>query len=132
MLIEILCEIRKQFPELLISVRIPGQDFLEGGLTLVETVKLVQQLEFCGVDINHVSSGIGGWKRPRERSGEGYLVKEASVIQCSVKTPVIGVGGIQTREFIDEGLLAGRFSVATIGRAILTDPVEFYNRTLRK
>lgn len=131
LLIEILCEIRTQFPKLLISVRIPGQDFLEGGLTLVETVELAQQLEFIGVDLIHVSSGIGGWRRPRERSGEGYLVEEATAIQRAVKTPVIGVGGIQTGEFIDEGLQMDRFSLAAVGRAILNDPVGFYCQTLR-
>lgn len=131
LLIETLLEIRMRFPELLISVRIPGQDFLEGGLTLVETVELAQKLESIGVDLIHVSSGIGGWKRPRERSGEGYLVEEAAAVQRSVKTPVIGVGGIQTREFIDEGLQINRFSLAAVGRAILNDPGGFYRRTLR-
>lgn len=132
LLFEILSEIRSQFPALLISVRIPGQDFLEGGLTLVETVKLAQQLESVGVDLIHVSSGIGGWKRPRDRSGEGYLVEEAAAIQRSVKTPVIGVGGIQTGDFIDQNLELGRFSLAAVGRAILNNPETFFAKYLKK
>jgi NADPH2 dehydrogenase len=130
LLLEILGEIRLRFPDLLISVRIPGQDFLEGGLTLVETIKLAQQLESVGVDLIHVSSGIGGWKRPRDRSGEGYLVEEAATIQRSVKTPVIGVGGIHTGEFIDSSLQVGRFSLAAVGRAILNEPKSWYELVL--
>lgn len=97
---------------------------------LVETIKLAQQLESIGVDLIHVSSGIGGWKRPRNRSGEEYLVEEATTIQRSVQTPVIGVGGIQSGDFIDQSLELGRFSLAAVGRAILNEPKSWYELVL--
>src|SRR6185437_14332312 len=74
LLIEIVTAIRAQFPNLLLSVRIPGQDFIEGGLTPEEGVDLSMQLESAGVSLINVSSGIGGWRRPGGRHGEGYLV----------------------------------------------------------
>ncbi len=62
-------------------------------------ILVARSLEKASIDFIHVSSGIGGWKRPSSRIGEGYLVPEASEIQASVKIPVIGVGGIESGEF---------------------------------
>jgi len=70
----------------------------------------------------HVSSGIGGWRRPVARDGEGYLVAEAELIQAAIDIPVIGVGGIESGRFIDEALQRGRFQLAAVGRAVLKDP----------
>jgi NADPH2 dehydrogenase len=122
LLLEIVEGIRHAHPGLTLSVRMPGQDFLEGGLTINEAIRLARWLEAAGVDILDVSSGIGGWRRPRDRSGEGYLVSEAEVIQAAVRSPVIGVGGIETGEFIDRAISGGRLSLAAVGRAILKDP----------
>lgn len=126
LLVEIVQDIRAQHPNLLISVRMPGQDFFDGGFTTTEAVTLAQTLEKLGVDLIHVSSGIGGWRRPKERTGEGYLVKESATIQNAVHTPVIGVGGIQTASYIDDALKNKQFSLAAVGRAISTNPKHFY------
>jgi NADPH2 dehydrogenase len=128
LLIEIVNAIRAQHPNLLISVRIPGQDFIESGLTVSDAITVAQTLEKAGVDIIHVSSGISGWRRSSSRRGEGYLVEEAAQIQARVSVPVIGVGGIQTAEYIDEGLIQGKFSLAAVGRAILENPLQFKNQ----
>ena len=132
LLLEIIYAIRAKHPNLLISVRIPGQDFSEGGLTISDTIVVAKSLENAGVDIIHVSSGIGGWKRLSSRIGEGYLVEEAARIQAEVDIPVIGVGGIQTGEYIDSGLLTGKFSLAAVGRAILENPKFWYKLVLEK
>jgi NADPH2 dehydrogenase len=128
LLLEIIEAIRARHPRLLISVRMPGQDFIEDGLRPAETVAVAQAIERAGVDIIHVSSGIGGWRRPSSRTGEGYLVPEAADIQANVRIPVIGVGGIETGTYIDESLQLGRFALAAVGRAILKDP-SFWNKT---
>lgn len=122
LLLEILESIKKEFPDLLLAVRLPGQDFLEGGLQFADTILIAKALEKIGVDIIDVSSGIGGWKRPRERIGEGYLIDEATTIQAAVKIPVIGVGGIETAAFIDELIGKEKITLAAVGRAILAAP----------
>ncbi len=127
---EIIAEIRRQYPSLLLSIRMPGQDFLPGGLSMDDTIQIAQELERSGVDLLHVSSGIGGWRRPKERSGEGYLVAEAAQIQASVSIPVIGVGGIETGSYIDESLSQKRFALAAVGRAILSAPQSWREREL--
>ena len=127
LLLEIVRSIRKAHPSLLLSVRMPGQDFLEGGLQIDDSIQIAQFLKDAGVDILHISSGIGGWRRPNDRVGEGYLVDEAKAIASHVALPVIGVGGIQTANYIDDALEKKFFSFAAIGRAILNDPFGWQN-----
>jgi len=122
LLLEIIADAKARHPDLLLSVRMPGQDFLEDGLKIESSILVAQALEKSGVNLIHVSSGIGGWRRPRDRIGEGYLVSEAAQIQAAVSTPVIGVGGIESGTYIDESLQLGRFTLAAVGRAILKDP----------
>lgn len=122
LLYEIIAAARQRHPHLLLSVRIPGQDFIENGLTVEDSLTLAKGLEKLGVNLIHVSSGIGGWRRPASRHGEGYLVAEAAIIQQNIQIPVIGVGGIFSGEYIDRGLKQNWFSLATVGRATLEDP----------
>lgn len=131
LLLEIVQEIRSQHPNLLLSVRMPGQDFIEGGLAISDSILIAQMVQNAGVDIINISSGIGGWKRPRTRSGEGYLVEEAAIIQNQVSVPVIGVGGIKSGVVIDDLLRLKKVSLTAVGRAILKDPKAWGNTQLR-
>ncbi|MGZ3698913.1 MAG: oxidoreductase [Bdellovibrionota bacterium] len=132
LLLEIVREIRAAVPELLIAARIPGQDFLEGGLTRQDMTEVAQWLRDAGVDLLDVSSGLGGWRRPKERRGEGYLVDEASWIQSSVDFPVIGVGGIETPQYIERALCRGDVSLTAVGRAILKDPRAWRQKMVKE
>jgi len=122
LLFEVVEAARSAHPKLLFAVRMPGQDFLEGGLSAEDAIWIAKKLEATGVDLLDVSSGIGGWRRPRDRRGEGYLVSEASAIQGAVTIPVIGVGGIEHGTFIDEAVSSRSIALAAVGRAILKDP----------
>jgi NADPH2 dehydrogenase len=130
LLLEIVQAARSRYPHLLLSVRMPGQDFIGGGLEIEDTIEIAQALERIGIDLIHVSSGIGGWRRPGNREGEGYLVNEATRIQASVRIPVIGVGGIETGTYIDHGLQTHQFALAAVGRAILKDPKTWQIKNL--
>ena len=130
LLIEIVTAIKTLFPDLVISVRVPGQDHLPGGLTTGESIRMAKLLVAAGAGLINVSSGLGGWRRPGDRSGEGYLVAEAAAFQAQLTVPVIGVGGIETGAFIDASLSKRSFALAAVGRAILADPVEWGRRQL--
>lgn len=122
LLTEIVELIQSELPEMLLSVRIPGRDFLDEGISSEDAIEIAKYLEILGIDIINVSSGIGGWRRPTDRVGQGYLVPEAKAIQQNVLIPVIGVGGIETGHFIDELIGNGDISFAAVGRAILKNP----------
>lgn len=119
---EIAAEIKFHFPELLLSIRLPAQDHFPQGLTAEEMAWVVSELELIGADLIDVSSGIGGWRRPRGVEGQGYLVGDAALLKQATSLPVIGVGGIQTGSFIDEILTQGKVDFAAVGRAILSAP----------
>lgn len=123
--LEIIFKIKELYPSLLLSVRMPGQDFSPEGLTQEDAKYLALIFEEAGVDILNISSGIGGWRRPGPRIGEGYLVNEAAFIKQFVKVPVIGVGGIETSTYIDDVISSHKISLAAVGRAILNDPIKF-------
>lgn len=129
-LTEIVQQIKVQVPDLLISVRIPAQDHIPGGLSLAEMAKVVATLEHAGVDLINVSSGIGGWRRPDGRGGEGYLVEDAAMIKLATSLPVIGVGGIESGMAINEMLALGKIDFAAVGRAILKNPAVWYQTHL--
>lgn len=123
LLLQTATRIKVQYPDTLLSVRLPAQDHFEGGLTVNEMSWVVSQLESVGVDLVDVSSGIGGWRRPEGKSGQGYLVADAAQIKAHTAVPVIGVGGIETGNFIDEILATRKVDFAAVGRAILQEPV---------
>lgn len=132
LLFETLAEARRELTgELALAVRLPGQDHAPGGLRPAEMSDIASQLEARGLaDLIDVSSGIGGWRRPQGRSGEGYLVADAARIKHDLKLPVIGVGGIETMGFIDQALSQGWLDFAAVGRAILKDPDLWRTLTL--
>lgn len=125
LLLETAASIRAAAPGLLLAVRLPGQDHMEGGLTTADMGRVVARLEALGADLIDVSSGIGGWRRPRDRRGEGYLVDDAADLKPFTSLPVIGVGGIETGGFIDDIVARGRVDFAAVGRAVLKDPAAW-------
>lgn len=131
LLLQIATKIKAQYPGTLLSVRLPAQDHFDGGLTVNEMSWVVAQLESVGVDLINVSSGIGGWRRPEGNSGQGYLVADAAQIKSHTAVPVIGVGGIETGDFIDEILVTRKVDFAAVGRAILQDPTVWSKEHLR-
>ncbi|GAL20183.1 hypothetical protein JCM19235_4383 [Vibrio maritimus] len=80
----------------------------------------------AGVSIIDVSSGIGGWNRPKDRRGEGYLVSESEYLKSQdLGVPVIGVGGIESSSFMELALEQERLDLIAVGRAILRGPIQF-------
>ncbi|MRI33975.1 hypothetical protein EOPP23_13345 [Endozoicomonas sp. OPT23] len=77
LLLEIVQGIREKVPGIGIMTRIPGQDLYPEGLSHKDMKQVAGWLVDAGVSILDISSGMGGWNRPKERRGEGYLVEEA-------------------------------------------------------
>ena len=129
-LISIIEKIKKEIPTLLVAARLPAQDYIEEGLTLNEMIWVTQKLEAIGIDLIDISSGIGGWKRPEGRNGQGYLVEDAHTLKSHLSVPVVGVGGIENGNFIDEVLGNKKIDFTAVGRAILKDPTKWYENNL--
>jgi len=131
LLLRIASNFKVTFPNILLSVRLPAQDHLEGGLTISDMAWVVSKLGSIGVDLINVSSGIGGWRRPEGKTGQGYLVEDATLLKAHTNAPVMGVGGIETGDYIDQILGAGAVDFAAVGRAILKDPENWGRQNLK-
>lgn len=128
---EIVETIHRAHPQLILSMRFPAQDHLEGGLTSNDGVTMARWLERDGIEVFNVSSGIGGWQRPTSHQGEGYFVDDAAFLRSNLKSPVIAVGKISSGAFIDGLLKAGKADFAAVGRAISENPQTWHNLNLK-
>ncbi|MGI2170584.1 NADH:flavin oxidoreductase [Shewanella sp. MF05960] len=130
-LIEIVTQIKQVAPRLAVMTRIPGQDGYPGGLSHADMAQVSQWLVAAGVEILNVSSGIGGWNRPKDKRGEGFLVEDAAPLTGTTTAAVIGVGGIESVDYIETILATKQVDLVAVGRAILAGPSEFANKVMQ-
>ena len=124
-LLECVRGIKAKVPGLLLSVRLNMDDFVEGGLSLEESVLIGQHLEAAGVDIIHCSCGTyeSGLKSIEPASyTEGWRVYMAEALKQKVKVPVITGGIIRTPQMADDIIREGKADFVFMARALLADP----------
>lgn len=101
LLLEVVAAVKKEWPETKpLSVRLSAVDYLDGGLTIEDTVKISQALKDAGVDLIDISSG--GLKSARIELGPGYQVSFAETVKQEVDIPTIAVGLITELELVQE------------------------------
>lgn len=125
-LLEIIAAIKKRcgydYP---LGVRYNGDDYVPGGWTPAEAVRLAPILEDCGVDWLHVSAGVYGSLPvtiPSMYESPGCFVHLAEAVKKVVKIPVIAVGRIKDPLMANRLIAEGRADLVAMGRAHLTDP----------
>lgn len=109
----------------LVSMRLGVADSASEGLQLGDGVQVARWLETAGIDLLHISSGIGGAPQELKRGYEGFspLLHLAATVKQHVRIPVIGVGGIRTPEQAERALELGMADIVAVGRGILADPL---------
>jgi 2,4-dienoyl-CoA reductase-like NADH-dependent reductase (Old Yellow Enzyme family) len=124
-LFEVIEAIRGEWPEELpLFVRLSCSDWMEGGLTIADSVELSKRLKALGtVDLIDCSSGGIAAKGPVIPSlYPGYQVKFSEAIREGAGIATGAVGLITSPEHADEILANGRADLVFIARAILADP----------
>ena len=115
-------KIGNDFP---LSLRISGDEFIEGGKTLEETERMVPLFEEAGIDLLHVS---GGGADSKEWTGlpmvfpRGALSHLAERVKKLVKIPVVTVGRINDPLLADRLIQEGKADLVSFGRALFADP----------
>jgi 2,4-dienoyl-CoA reductase-like NADH-dependent reductase (Old Yellow Enzyme family)/thioredoxin reductase len=108
-----------------VSVRIDGDEFVPGGITLEEALLTAKHLEQHGVDCINVSSGT------YESSNtiiepisypQGWKKHLAAAMKQAVQIPVIACDVIRKPEFAESLLQEGNTDFVALGRALLADP----------
>lgn len=117
---DILAAIRTVWPvEKPIQLRLSATDYLPGGLTLEETIQIVNRVK-SQVDVFHISSG--GLLNAPLQTYPGYQVRLAETIKTACAVPTIAVGLITRPEQVEEILGNQRADLVALGRELLRNP----------
>ena len=107
------------------GVRYNGEDYVAGGWTLGEALRLAPLLQAAGADWLHVSAGVYGSMPvtiPSMYEPFGCFVQLAEAVKRAVTVPVIAVGRIKDPVMADRLIAEGRADLVSMGRAHIADP----------
>ncbi len=131
-LFEVYSEIRtllgKNFP---ILIKLNCADFVDGGLTLEESLWVGARLADMGIDGIEVSGGVWDTENeegkaiqrgvPRKRP-EAYFLPYAEQFKHAASAPVIAVGGIRSIETAQAIVREGRADLVSLCRPFIREP----------
>ena len=121
-IVEIADAVRAAIPESMpLFVRISATDWLDGGWTIDDSVRLATILKSTGVDLIDVSSGGTSSGAPVP-VGPGYQVPLAETIRKSASIATSAVGLITTPEQAEEIVASGKADAVMMGREFLRNP----------
>ncbi|MCP3951864.1 MAG: FAD-dependent oxidoreductase, partial [Desulfobacterales bacterium] len=125
-LLELLHDIKtKTAADFPVGIRINGDDYIEGGWTLEDALRLAPILEENGTDYLHVSAGVYGSRQltiPSMYVEHGCFIHLSEAVKKVVNIPVIGVGRIKSAELADRFLKERKADAIAMGRSLLADP----------
>ena len=121
--LEVASAIRAAFPAgKPVGVRITGEDWVEGGLTLDDAVVFARELKKVGMDYVIPSAGnvAPGMKLPPVKPG--YMVHFAEKVKREADITTMTVGMIYEPQHAEEIIASGKADMVAIGRAIMDNP----------
>ncbi|MFS8477984.1 MAG: NADH:flavin oxidoreductase/NADH oxidase [Micromonosporaceae bacterium] len=104
-----------------VLTRVSATDWVEGGLTVADTVVLARELAEVGVDLIDCSSG-GVSPHASIPVGPGYQVPFAAQVRREAGVPTGAVGLITEPEHAEEIVASGQADLVLLGRELLRDP----------
>lgn len=110
-----------------VTIRLSGEEMVEGGLTLLDTLAIGKRLEEAGIDAVHVSAGnyasyMRGYMIPPMAMPDATLAYLASAMKGALKIPVIAVAKIRDPKLAEKILKSGGADFIAVGRTLLADP----------
>lgn len=101
-------------------------DFLEGGMTIEDTIEFCRWAADAGVDVLDVSRGnivsaANAYEVPPIDLPPAFNVDNAARIRRETGVPTIGVGRINTPQLAEDILAADKVDLVVMGRAQLAD-----------
>ncbi len=118
---EILCEIRKVWPEVKpVIIRVSAEEYSENGNHPEGVAGILNFLKADGIDMINVSSG--GVINANMDIFPGYQVKFAEVVKSETGLPVIAGGLITSALMAEEIIHNNRADLIYLGRELLRNP----------
>lgn len=118
-------EVDKNYP---ILIKMNADDFIEGGLCPEESARIAKRLEDAGVCAFEISGGMyesgGKTVRPDIDSPgqEAYFRPLAGLFKERLKTPVMLVGGMRSRQVMEDILSKGDADLISMSRPLIREP----------
>ena len=115
-------EVGRNFP---ILCKVPGSDYVDGGIIPEESIAICKILEESGVSALTISGGSSEAKFSHIAPmgyPQGWQVHLAEKIKKNIKIPVAALGKIKNPELAEKILSEGKADLVAIGRALLADP----------
>jgi len=111
-----------------VLIKLNSQDFMEGGLTLEDSLKIGRLLQEDGIDAIELSGGTlrSGQLTP-SRMGitneekEAYFLEAAKVFKETIKVPLILVGGIRSLPVADQIIEQGWADYISMSRPFIRE-----------
>jgi mycofactocin system FadH/OYE family oxidoreductase 2 len=113
-------------PDFPLGVRISGDEFAPGGMTLADTTKIAEKLETLG-KIDYINVSVGafygmlGSLSPMSVPAGSYAYLAAAVKEV-VQLPVFCIGGISDPAMAEQILADSQADMVGMGRALICDP----------
>jgi anthraniloyl-CoA monooxygenase len=108
-------------PEKPMSVRISAHDWVEGGITPDDAVRIARLFKDAGADMVDCSSGQVS-KQEKPVFGRMYQTPFADRIRNEARIPAIAVGSIFEADHANSIIAAGRADLCAVGRPHLANP----------
>ena len=115
-----------------IGVKLNSADFLRGGFSLEECVRVAHWLAEDGVDLLEISGGtyeqlsLLGVEptevRESTRKREAYFVEYARQISDAARIPLMITGGFRRRSIMEEVIQSGEVDIVGLARPLCTQP----------
>ena len=117
-IIDTICEIRDKFnrPDFIVGYRLSPEEPYEDGITMTETLKLIEMISLKPIQYIHISQKNFFQK---VRIGEGVGIERVKLIHNLTKDKValIGVGGLKTENDINSAIKSGFCEFIGVGMA---------------
>ena len=126
LIVEIIEGIRDRLgDDVVISVRVSGNEFVQGGLVPQDYMDIIPRFEAVGMDLLNVSACVAETMAkaiPLEFTGKTPLVGIASELKMFASVPVCTVGSILSLETANTIVSSGKADLVVMGRAQVADP----------
>jgi 2,4-dienoyl-CoA reductase-like NADH-dependent reductase (Old Yellow Enzyme family) len=128
--LEVLARIRREVgSDYPVLIKINCQDYLAGGLTVVDSLEVAARLEAEGIDAIEISGGTrdSGRRIPvrmgiKKQDQEAYFEPEARRFRERLRLRLILVGGIRSFEVADRVVSEGTTDCVALCRPLIREP----------
>lgn len=106
-------------PEYPLFYRLGCDDYLTGGLTVDDGVKVAPKLAQAGVDVIDLTGGLRGYSVAG--NDQGFFLYLSKAVKAVTDAKILVTGGIKTAEFANKIVEENSTDLVGVGRALLKD-----------